>query len=137
RRLKPLAKQIEKDKSDYEVVYFGNKDLNTIPADEFYVWLHEIIKDRKIIVVLSRNMEHIGMEFISQGAIVFVPGSGFLVKEENKNLFFYNNPMDIQEQIYNLIETQSTLLSNNKISFPTWKELSIELSRLFAEWINE
>lgn len=137
RHLKSLAEQIEKEKPHYDILYIGNKDLNTIPAEEFHDWIQKIIDGREIIAVLSKNLYHIGMEFISKGAKVFVPALDLPFEGDNENLFFYDTPMDIPNRIYTLLEQKPTFSHNNKILFSTWEEGSIQLEKLLTELINE
>ena len=136
KQLKQLAEQIKKDKPHCDILYLSSKDLNTIPAEEFHDWIKKIVDEREIIAVLSKNLYHIGMEFISRGAKVFVPTSKLPFEGDNENLFFYDNPMDIKNHIYTLLE-QKPAYPSNRMLIPTWEEGSIQLEELLIELLNE
>lgn len=137
RQLKILAEQIKKEKPHCDILYLDNKDLKAISTENFHDWIQKIIDGREIIAVLSKDLFHIGMEFISKGATVFIPVSDLSIEKDKDNLFFYSNPMDIKEHIYSLLGKKPTFSSNNNILFPTWEEGGTQLEKLFTELFNE
>ncbi len=138
RELKPLVEWLRKKRSDFEVIYLNSKIFPDVSSGDFYSWVRKTFEEGQNIFILSKGLYHLGMEFLSQGGTVFLPGAEIPFVGKWERMSFYNEPMDIIDSIDSLMLEQNMInFSNNNNTLPTWDHCGIQLEKLLTGLTNK
>ncbi len=136
KQLESFIEKIKQKKPEYEIQYIDTKRLSHIPSDAFHNWLQDVIKNRKIISILSKGLPHIAMELLSRGGVVFVSSSEVICEEIKEEVYFYNNITDVLQKIDTLTEPTNIFSPDTKKVFSSWDELGRVLDKLITDWVS-